>query len=123
MARTTINFFRSDVDDLYDDSYASYIHDVWVSYNDAAEDESSEYARKWEFVRALSRLYDEFNISAVGYEQCFTMEYIRNQKDPQNHDEYVLIWHEATMKNCTVIDVTADSLEAMQRDIMRAVMR
>lgn len=126
MARRKINFYRSDTDDLYDDSYANYFYDMWLSYNDVEENEGSNYARKCEFVRELSRLYDRFNLSTIGYEPCFMMEYINSskcQRFPDAQDEYVLIWHNATMNSCTVIPVTGDSLEAMQRDIMRAVMR
>lgn len=121
MARRKINFYRSDTDDLYDASYADHIYDMWISYNDAAEDDRN-YARKVEFVRQLSRLYDQFDIFTVGCEQCFMMEYMRSLKQCIP-DEYVLIWHDEAFKNCTVIPVTGDSLEAMQRDIMRAVMR
>lgn len=123
MARRKINFYRSDTDDLYDDSYASYFYDMWLTYNDVAEDDRTDYARKVEFVRALSRLYDRFNLSAVGDELCYMMEYVRDLKYQQMPEEYVLIWHDEALKNCTVICVTGDSLEAMQRDIMRAVMR
>lgn len=123
MAGRKINFYRSDTDDLYDDSYANYIYDVWMAYDDNAEQSGSDYEAKCDFVRSLTRLYDRFDISVIGYEQCYMMNYIRNQKDPDNPDEYVLIWHDGTLMNCTVIPVTADSLEAMQRDIMRAVMK
>lgn len=123
MARRKINFYRSDTDDLYDASYADHIYDMWLSYNDVAEDDGTDYARKVEFVRQLSRLYDQFDIFTVGCEQCFMMEYIRDLKYQGMPTEYVLIWHDEALKNCTVIPVTGDSLEAMQRDIMRAVMR
>lgn len=122
MARTKIRFFRSDTDDLYDDSYANYFYDIWMSYDDVSEDDGTDYACKCRFVHNLSALYSCFDISSVGYEQFYMMEYVRSLKQCIP-DEYVLIWHDGAMDSCTVINVTGDSLVAMQRDIMRAVMR
>ena len=96
-----------------------------MNYNDTLEIAGSDYDRKEDFVCKLGKLYGAYDVDEMGRIKLFDIEYCRNQDDSYGGpmQEMVLIWHDDEMKYCTVVNVTADSLEAMQRDIMQAVMR
>ena len=119
------HFFNGETDALFDDSWSGYIYETWMNYNDTLEIAGSDYDCKADFVWKLGNLYGAYDVNEMGRIKLFGIEYCRNQDDLYGGpmQEMVLIWHDDQMKYCTVVNVTGDSLEAMQRDIMRAVMR
>lgn len=119
------HFFNCLTNELYDDSWSGYIYETWMNYNDTLETAGSDYDRKADFVWKLGNLYGAYDVNEIGKIKLFGIEYCRNQDDSYGGpmQEMVLIWHDDQMKYCTVVNVTADSLEALQRDIMNACLQ
>ena len=88
------------------------------------DDLESTYKFKDEFIFNISTALDYSGCDMFGYFNYWSMTYEVYDLYEYGIEEFVIIYHDLDpVPVATVINVTGDSLEAMLRDIMRAVMR